>query len=212
MRKTFLVLLVVVCLAVAGWNGYLLFTNQTDPLIGWIILAVSIGVLVWNISLLRAYRVRAGTVIAVFLVVALLAMTVSAFAGIEPFAEIKDSIVLKVSGIFAVGEDVAAHRTVRATIDAFNKGRGDRLADLATTEVYNILTDWLVGDHPVWILTEIVDYDLMTLRSNEDWCEILVRGGVKDRTWGAVTPYEYVYVVRTFDSCWVVTDIIPSSR
>ena len=62
MKKAFLVLLVIVCLSVAGWNAYLLFTNQTDRLIGWIILAVSIGVLFWNISVLRAYRIGAGSV------------------------------------------------------------------------------------------------------------------------------------------------------
>jgi len=61
--------------------------------VGWIVLAVSIGVLVWNISVLRAYRIGAGTVVAVFLIVALIAMTVSAFAGIEPFAKLKSRIL-----------------------------------------------------------------------------------------------------------------------
>lgn len=99
MKKAFLILLVIVCLAVAGWNAYLLFTDQIDPVTGWIILAVSIGVLFWNISVLRAYRIRGGTVVAVFLIVALIAMTVSAFAGIEPFAGLKNKVIDSFAGL-----------------------------------------------------------------------------------------------------------------
>jgi len=99
MKKAFLILLVIVCLAVVGWTAYLLFTNQTDPVTGGIILAVDIGVLVWNISVLRAYRVRAGKVVGVFIVVALIAMTVSALAGIEPFAGFKDKVIDSFSGL-----------------------------------------------------------------------------------------------------------------
>jgi uncharacterized membrane protein (UPF0136 family) len=98
LKKAFLVLLVVVCLAVVGWTAYLLFTNQTDPVTGGIILAVDIGVLVWNISVLRAYRVRAGKVVGVFIVVALIVMTVGAFAGIEPLA----TYAAKVRGWFSI--------------------------------------------------------------------------------------------------------------
>jgi hypothetical protein len=130
MKKAVLVLLVVVCLAVAGWNGYLLFTNQTDPLIGWVILAVSIGVLVWNISVLRAYRVRAGTVVAVFLVVALIAMTVSAFAGIEPFAGLKNKVIDSLPGLIArydveilpSQEEVADNWAIRLNGGGWNGG------------------------------------------------------------------------------------------
>ena len=68
MKRAFLIVLVIVCLAVAAWTAYLLFTNQTDPIVGWVIFAVDIGVLFWNISVLRAYRIRAGSVVAVFLV------------------------------------------------------------------------------------------------------------------------------------------------
>lgn len=101
MKKAFLILLVIVCLAVAVWNAYLLFTNQTDRLIGWIILAISIGVLFWNISVLRAYRIRAGTVISIFLIIALIGMTVSAFAGIEPFAGLKSRILDSFAGLIS---------------------------------------------------------------------------------------------------------------
>lgn len=104
MKKVFLVLLLIVCVAVAGLNVYLLFTSQIEPLIGWIILAVSIGVLFWNISVLRAYRIRTGPIVAIFLVVALIAMTVSAFAGIEPFAGLKTRILDALGGL--TGYDV----------------------------------------------------------------------------------------------------------
>lgn len=99
MKKAFLILLVIVCIAVVVWTAYLLFTKQTDPIMGGVILAVDIGVLFWNISVLRAYRVRAGTVVAVFLVVALIAMTVSAFTGIEPFAGLKDKLIDSSAGL-----------------------------------------------------------------------------------------------------------------
>lgn len=92
MRQAFLVLLVIMCLAIAAWNAYLLFTNQTDQLTGRIILAVSIGVLFWNISILRAYRVRAGIVVAAFLIIALIGMVVGAFAGIEPLATYAEDV------------------------------------------------------------------------------------------------------------------------
>jgi hypothetical protein len=93
MKKAFLILLVIVCIAVVVWVAYLLFTNQTDPVMGGIILVVDIGVLIWNISVLRAYRIGARNVVAAFLMVALIAMTVSAFAGIEPFAGLKDKVI-----------------------------------------------------------------------------------------------------------------------
>lgn len=98
MKKTFLILLVIACIAVVVWTAYLLFTNQTDPIMGGVILAVDIGVLVWNISVLRAYRIRPGTFVTVFLVVALIAMTTSAFAGIEPFAGIKNKMIDSLPG------------------------------------------------------------------------------------------------------------------
>jgi hypothetical protein len=93
MKRAFLILLVVVCFAVVVWTGYSLYTHQIEPTTGWIIFAVDVGVLFWNISVLRAYRIGSGTVVAVFLVVALLGMTVSAFAGIEPFAGLKNRIM-----------------------------------------------------------------------------------------------------------------------
>lgn len=92
-RKSFLVLLVIACLVAAGWTGYLLFTNQTDPIVGTIILVADVGVLIWNISALKKYRVGAGTVVSILLIVALLGGTASAFASVEPFTDAKDKVV-----------------------------------------------------------------------------------------------------------------------
>ena len=88
MKKAFLILLVIVCLAVVVWTAYLLFTEQTDPIVGGIILAVNIGVLFWNISVLRAHGTGAGSVVALFLVIAGIAVVVSIFAGVGPLAGI----------------------------------------------------------------------------------------------------------------------------
>jgi hypothetical protein len=115
MKRAFLILLVIVCVGVAAWTGYLLFTHQTDPVMGWVIFAVDIGVLFWNISVLKAYRVRAGTVAAVFLVVAVIAMTVSAFAGIEPFAGLKTRILDGLGGL--TGYDVEISPSQEVTND-----------------------------------------------------------------------------------------------
>jgi len=209
MKRTLLILLVIVCVAIVVWIAYLLFTDQVKPITGGIILAAGIGILVWNISVLRAYRIRTGTVVAVFLIVALIAMTVSAFAGIEPFAGIKDSVVYRIENIFEQGEDVAAQKVVHATIDAFNKGRGDKLADLTNKEAYKVLVGSGSVYHPMWPLEEIVDYKLTTLESNQNRCVILVQGGVREPLWGSVRPYNYKYIVTLSNSHWLVTRIIP---
>ena len=101
MKKALLMLLVIICSALAVWCAYLLFDNQTDPLWGWIVLAASIGVLFWSISVSRAYRVRPGPVVGVLVASALVAATVSALAGIEPFAGLKDRWVDSFAGVTA---------------------------------------------------------------------------------------------------------------
>jgi len=134
MKKAFLILLVAVCLGVAAWNAYLLFTNQTDPLTGWIILAVSIGVLFWNISVLRAYRVRAGTVISIFVIIALIGMAVGAFAGIEPLATYAEKVKGWFSGISVTSDNPSG--TYVATLLGIEESitfRG------STVEFYNVL-------------------------------------------------------------------------
>jgi len=86
MKKAFLILLVIACVAVVVWTVSLLFTHQTDPVIGGIILAADIGVLFWSISVLRAYRVGAGTVISIIVVIIILATTIGALSGVTPFS------------------------------------------------------------------------------------------------------------------------------
>ncbi|MBA7601589.1 hypothetical protein ES703_08665 [subsurface metagenome] len=104
-KKTFLVLLLVACLAAAAWTGYLLFTDRIEPIVGIIVLVVNIGVLIWNISVLRKYMVGVGTVIALFLIIALIGATIGAFAGVEPLAGYKDNIINKFTELFS-GYDV----------------------------------------------------------------------------------------------------------
>jgi len=92
-RKAFLIFLLIACLAAAVWAGYLLFTNRTDPVIGTIILVADIGVLIWNISVLRKWRVGTGTIVSIAVITALLGGTIGAFAGIKPFSTVKNGLV-----------------------------------------------------------------------------------------------------------------------
>lgn len=92
-KRTFLVLLVIACLVAAVWTGYLLFTNKINPVVGAIILLVGIGVLIWNISLLKRYRVRTGTIISIFLIIIILGATIAAFSGVKPFSTVKGELV-----------------------------------------------------------------------------------------------------------------------
>lgn len=215
MRKVFLILLVIVCLAVAAWNAYLLFTGQTDTLTGWIILAVSVGVLLWNISVLRAYKVGARIVVAVALVVIVLAGAVGAFAGVEPLAGIKNTLTSKVEALLGEVRDpettaeAEAKNVVHAVIRAYNEGRGDRLATLTTPRAYNTLTD-IWSDHWQIGLGQIVDYDLTIMHSNipSRVHFVLVQGGIKDIVWsGVVYPYDATYIVEIEGGNWVVTEI-----
>lgn len=99
-RKSFLILLVIACLAIVGWASYLLHTGKITPLVGGIILAVGIMVLLWNISTLKRYRAGTWAIVSILLLVALVGATVSAFAGVEPFEGYKDNIVDYVTGLF----------------------------------------------------------------------------------------------------------------
>lgn len=95
LRKFFLVLFTLACLVAAVWAGYLLFTHQIEQVAGIIILLADIGVLIWNVSVLRSYRWRGpsfGKMLAVFLVSALVVCSVCAFAGIQPLASYKDDL------------------------------------------------------------------------------------------------------------------------
>lgn len=99
MKKVLLILLVIVCILAAGYTGYLLFTHQTDPVIGVIIFLADVGVLIWNISILRRYRYhwyrrkfKAVKLFTILLAVALVASASSAYAGVEPLASAKSAI------------------------------------------------------------------------------------------------------------------------
>lgn len=214
MKKAFLILLVIVCAGVAAWNAYLLFTDQTDPPTGWVIFAVSVGVLLWNISVLRAYRVRARTAVVVALVVLLLAGTVGAFAGVEPLAEIKNTLTAKVEALVRGVADPEtkaepeALEIVRAVITAYNEGRADRLANLTTSGAYSTLTSFW-SDHWQIGLAKIVDYNLTIIHSDvpNRVHFVRVQGGIKDIGWPVVYPYDATYVVRVEGGNWLVTEI-----
>jgi hypothetical protein len=92
-RKGFLIFLLVACLVATIYTGYLLFTHRTEPIIGAIIFAVDIGVLIWNISVLRKWRVGTRSIVAIAVIIALLGGTIGAFSGIKPFSTVKSEVV-----------------------------------------------------------------------------------------------------------------------
>ena len=94
--RLFLVLLIVVCCAAVVWTGNLLFANQIGQVMGIIIILAAIGVLIWNVSLLRRHQVGGGIFFAVFIITALLSATVCAFSGIEPLASVKQKLTASV--------------------------------------------------------------------------------------------------------------------
>jgi hypothetical protein len=99
--KLFLIVLVIACLIATVWIGYLLFTHQTNPIVGWIILLADIAVLFWNMSALRRYRVKLSSVFIISIVLVLLASTTGAFAGVVPFADAKDKVIRFFEGLGA---------------------------------------------------------------------------------------------------------------
>jgi hypothetical protein len=98
-RKLFLDLLVIVCLVVAGWMGYQLFiSRELNPVVGSIVLIVDIGVLIWNVAVLRSnyYRRMFPSFKLVFLPLLGIALILT-FAGVQPLAGYKDSIIDQVA-------------------------------------------------------------------------------------------------------------------
>jgi len=93
LKRTFLILLVMACLVAAVWTGYLLFTDKINPIVGTIILLADIGVLIWNISVLKKYRVGTGNIISIFLVIVILGAIIGAFSGVKPFSTVKSELV-----------------------------------------------------------------------------------------------------------------------
>jgi len=101
---------------------------------GGVILAVDIGVLFWNIHVLRAYRIRPGIVIAVFLVVAIVAMITSAFAGIEPLATYAERVTGWFPGAFVASD--APYGTYVATVWGIEQSMTFRRT---TVEFYDVI-------------------------------------------------------------------------
>lgn len=98
-RKLFLNLLVIVCLVVAGWMGYQLFiSHELNPVFGSIVLIVDIGVLIWNLAVLRSnyYRRMFPSFKVVFLPLFAVVL-ILAFAGVQPLVEYKDNIIDEIS-------------------------------------------------------------------------------------------------------------------
>ena len=93
-KKLLLDLLVIVCLSVTIWNGYLLFTYKLDHLWGVAIFLVSAGVLIWNIKIIRNtnWKYKSPKFKWVFLI-AIGILFVCAFGGIQPLSNIKDGAI-----------------------------------------------------------------------------------------------------------------------
>ncbi len=90
--KLLLSLLIIVCLTVAVWSGYVLFTDKTSPVWGTVIFLVNIGVLIWNISVLRSRRWRWKNPRFKWVFMSILVVfLVCAFAGIQPLSAAKDN-------------------------------------------------------------------------------------------------------------------------
>lgn len=92
MKKAFLIFLLIACLVFIGWAGFLLYNDKVTTLEGAIIIAAGTAILLWNMAVLRKRRLGAGTIVSIFLVIALLGASVSAFAGVEPFSKAKDEV------------------------------------------------------------------------------------------------------------------------
>lgn len=103
LRKLLLNILVLVCIAVPIWTAYQMFGSHSLSLTyGGIILAVDIGVLIWNITVLRHYRYSAPNFWLTTLVI-VGCLVILSFAGVQPFEGYKDSAVdwasIRVNGI-----------------------------------------------------------------------------------------------------------------
>jgi ribosomal protein L37AE/L43A len=129
-RRAFLIFLLIACILAAVYTSYLLFTHRTDPVIGTIIFVADIGVLIWNISVLRKWRVGTRTVVAIAVIIAVLGATTGAFAGIKPFSTAKNEIVTwfqktpsqpseqQPPPVSANPADISGHVTIAETVKA----------------------------------------------------------------------------------------------
>ncbi len=108
-RKLFLDVLVLVCLVVAGISGYRLFyEHSVDIVWGITVFLVSIGVLIWNASLLRSSKLaykRPSFKLFFFLLLGV--FLVLAFAGVQPLASYKDAAIDEVGSWVEKGQEIA---------------------------------------------------------------------------------------------------------
>ena len=95
--KLFLFVLSFACDIAVLWTIILLVTGRISHIPGIILLVVAVGCSLSGKSLWRRPMVGAGAVVVMFIVVVLLATTLCAFSGIEPFATAKDYLIAWVS-------------------------------------------------------------------------------------------------------------------
>lgn len=90
-RKLFLNLLVLVCIAVPIWIAFQIFVSHTiPPTYGGIILAIDIGVLVWNISVLRHHSHENPSFWLMTLIV-VGCLVILSFVGVQPLTDYRES-------------------------------------------------------------------------------------------------------------------------
>jgi len=91
--RLFLTILLVACIFTIAWTVKQIFTNHISRSAAIILILTAVGVLIWNILLLHRYKVTGGIVFALFIVIAVISSTTFAFAGVEPFASLKQKLV-----------------------------------------------------------------------------------------------------------------------
>jgi ribosomal protein L37AE/L43A len=143
--KTFLILLAFACLGFVGWTGYLLYKSEISSLEGIILLVVAIGVLIWNISAIKKYRVVAKTLILLFLVVVLLGSIVTAFAGVEPLSNMKSKVVDYI-GSFNIGSSDIQARIVPKGGSGIYYNVQVELTPSDSVKLYNIFSIQLISE------------------------------------------------------------------
>ncbi len=93
-EKVLLNLLVIVGSVGAVWFSYIVFTHQTSPVVGVIVLLALIGIIVGLVKVLRSSRYRwRKPGFKLVLACSFGVVVVCAFAGIEPLASYKDTVI-----------------------------------------------------------------------------------------------------------------------
>lgn len=107
MSKFFIRILVLACLLIVVWTGYVFFHNEATVING-VILVVDIGVLIWNFSVMRKMHIGFGSVVLTGAIIAAIALPAMAFANIEPAKSWKDSLLQQTQSITSVTTNVAS--------------------------------------------------------------------------------------------------------